>query len=223
MRSFRGCALRPRVCESRCATADMRRQTSVRQQTSVREQQTERRGRRRGTPLQRGRLDRSCGRLESPSRRGITARGEGGAGALAATAGTVCRDLSAPRQREPPLPTPTPAPRQPPIRFHSRRGLLPQAPSTGTSPTGQQDPPQQDSPQQDPLQQGFLRQGFLRPGPVRQGPPPSGCRPSASTSRCGRQVVGTTGMASRRLARSLGGSFPLGRRRSGPPRMTGNV
>jgi hypothetical protein len=94
-------------------------------------------------------------------------------------------------------------------RFHSRGGLLRPAPLTGISPTGQQDPFQQDPPQQDPLQQGFLRQGFLRQGFLQQGPPPSGCRPSASTSRCGRQVVGTTGMASRRLARSLGGSSPL--------------
>jgi hypothetical protein len=56
-------------------------------------------------------------------------------------------------------------------RFHSRGGLLRPAPSTGTSPTCQQDPPQQDPPQRDPLQQGFLRQGFLQQGPLPAGPP----------------------------------------------------
>jgi hypothetical protein len=81
-------------------------------------------------------------------------RGEGGTGALAATAGTVCRDLPAPRKREPPLPTPTPAPRQPPIGSTAAGDSMRPAPLTGTSPIGQQDP----------LQQGFLRQGPLRQG-----------------------------------------------------------
>jgi hypothetical protein len=155
------------------ARADMGQQTSVRRQTSVRQQQTERRGRRRGTPLQWRQLDRSCGGLGDPSRRGIAARREGGTGALALPSSAG----------------PSPA----------------RVPPAGIPPAG---PPPAGSPPA---------------GAPPAGRPPSGWRPSASTSRCGRQMVGTTGMASRRLARSLGGSFPLGRRRSGPPRMTENV
>jgi hypothetical protein len=91
-------------------------------------------------------------------------------------------------------------------RFHSRRGLHATGPLDGDL----------SNRSAGPSPAGILPAGSPPAGPPPAGSPPSGCRPSASTSRCGRQMVGTTGMASRRLAQNLGGSFPANRHRSGP-------
>jgi hypothetical protein len=149
MRFHRGCALRPQVCESRYATAD---------ECATAADRTKEAG--RGTPFQWRQLDRSCGGLGSPSRRGITASGEGGSMLLRRRLGPSVATCPPPGREKAASPHADASAATTANRFHSRRRLLRPAPSTGISPTGQQDP----------LQQGFFRPGALQQGPLRPGP-----------------------------------------------------
>jgi hypothetical protein len=103
-------------------------------------------------------------------------------------------------------------------RFHSRRGLHATGPLDGDLSNRSAGPSSAG-----PSSAGPSPAGIPPAGPPPAERPPSGWRPSASTSRCGRQMVGTTGIASRRLAQNPGGSFPLRSTPLRPPRMTGNV
>jgi hypothetical protein len=195
MRFHRGCALRPQVCESRYATAD---------ECATAADRTKEAG--RGTPLQWRQLDRSCGGLGSPSRRGITASGEGGSMLLRRRLGPSVATCPPPGREKAASPHADASAATTANRFHSRRGLHATGSLDGDLSNRSAGP---SSARVSPA-------GIPPAGPPPAGRPPSGWRPSASTSRCGRHMVATTGMASRRLARSLGGSFPSRRRPSGP-------
>jgi hypothetical protein len=160
----------PRLCALAAAVRFVRKyaRADMPRQTSVRQQQTERRRRVEVRPCSGGGWTGRAGDWGPHQGEGSRRGEKGDRGSCGDGWDRPSRPARPPEERTA-SPYADASAATTADRFHSRGGLLRPAPSTGTSPTGQQDSIQ-DPPQQDPLQQGFPRQGFLQQGPLRPGP-----------------------------------------------------